>query len=352
MIRHGETFHLVYLRTGPVLAIRAGDVDWRVLQDRFGDDYMTSLGPWNCSGLIEFLVEDWQDGLEAMRRFLVFAAGDREVVDLTADSPGGDELHMAGPFVIGGWLLDSGLAGGGFGLLFEAYGPDGVVAVAKVAKASHHPGESTQVWEPTPAGPRPIHTPAGAHIRNTGSPDWSRCEVSQGDLVEALRAEADAMARDEGRVLPRLHGLWESSESGEPVLVMEKLSGHPPMHALEVRAVLAVIADAVDRGTFAEHGDLKFEHVFIDVDGSIRVCDPAPSFGVVGVRGFTAEYNPTGRSGPAADVTACASMLRYAGDPTAAGWVAAVLDEPEPPSWLHDHRAALSAFDAALGGGR
>jgi hypothetical protein len=115
-----------------------------------------------------------------------------------------------------------------------------------------------------------------------------------------------------------------------------------------VRAVLAAVADAVDRGTFDAHGDLKLEHVFIA--DRVRLCDPAPRFDDPSLHAFTPAYNPRGLKGAAADVAACASMLRYlSGGPGSAWrWAEEVLDAPTPPAWASDHRAALARLDELM----
>jgi len=71
-----EIFHLVFLRTNPVLLVRRPDADWRALQDEFSD-YMTSLGPMTADDATEWLgFEYGADGKrdEAIRVFV--EAGD------------------------------------------------------------------------------------------------------------------------------------------------------------------------------------------------------------------------------------------------------------------------------------
>ena len=352
-------FHLVYLRSGPVLVMR-GEYDWRSLANRFGDDFMTSIGGWDLDGLTAFLMDDWDDGLAAVDRLRRFAVGSGELADLTRDEPVGPrssgllaspDRRMAGPFVIGAPLLGADVPGGGFGLLFEAVDSEGLGRVAKVARAVHVPGEVTQVWADAAHGAHPVRVPAEAFIQNTGASDWSRCTLGHAALRAVLRSEADILARDLGALLPISFGVWESDESGEPVLVMERLEGRAPCSTAEVRDLLSEVADAVDRGTFDAHGDLKPEHVFIDPNGAIRVCDPAPRFLDHGMRGYTPAYNPRGLRGAASDVAACASMIRFLeGDFTPArGWVGQVLDAKVSPQWISNHRAALAELDIAVG---
>ena len=348
-----QSFHLVYLRSGPVLIFRGEQFAADSFPIRFGDDFMTSLGPWDAEGMMAFLIDDWDDGLAAVDRFRVFAGGTSEFTDLTRDprDPELGDRRAAGAFRIGDWLLGSPAVGGGFGLVFEAFAPDGAPLVAKVAKASHSPGEATQIFVEGAHGRRPVRVPADAYIQNTGDVRWSPCPLGRDALVAILLAEADTLARDGGRLLPRSFGVWDSNETGEPVLVMERLVGRPPAHTLEIRNLLAAVADAVERGTFNAHGDLKFEHVFVGPDGELRVCDPAPRLPNHGARGYTAAYNPRGFDGPAADIAASASMIRFAeGDFThsARVWVAAILDNEAIPHWIGNYREALLHLDTEL----
>lgn len=52
--------HLIYLRSGPVIIERRTDDDWRAIQDEY-PDYMTSLGPWTMTEVVEFLLDDWPE---------------------------------------------------------------------------------------------------------------------------------------------------------------------------------------------------------------------------------------------------------------------------------------------------
>ena len=169
-----------------------------------------------------------------------------------------------------------------------------------------------------------------------------------------LRREADILERDGGLLLPQSLGMWQHEPSGLEVLVMERLVGQPPATPADVVSVLSALAEAVERGTFEEHGDVKREHVFI-ADGKVRICDPAPRFDDPQLRGLTPAYNPRAFTGPAADVAACASLLRYLPAAASTGypgwrWCASVLDEPVAPAWIHSHRAALAELRRDLAG--
>lgn len=200
----------------------------------------------------------------------------------------------------------------------------------------------------TPAGRRPVHVPAKAFVQRSG--EWLVSPVDGATTAAVLRAEAEVLDRDGGVLLPASLGMWEHETSGVPVLVMERLEGERPTSVYDVRAALAAVADAVDEGTFEAHGDLKLEHVFIDADGRVRICDPAPRFTDPALRAFTPAYNPRGWSGPAADTVACASMLRYLrdGPGAAAAWADELLGTDTPPGWATDHRQALARLDALM----
>ncbi|WP_420121761.1 hypothetical protein [Nakamurella sp.] len=257
-------------------------------------------------------------------------------------------MGTAGPYQLHEPLLGT-LTGGGFGQVIAATDLDGTRLVAK-APLPRGGGNRTEVWFDTPAGRRPEHKPAEAF---RADPAGFRSVEIGADLTAAvLRREAEILERDGGRLLPRSLGLWPHEPSGLPVLVMERLVGESPETPGDVDLVLAALADAVDRGTFDAHGDVKPEHVFIE-DGVVRMCDPAPRFDDPQLRGLTPAYNPRGWVGPAADVAACASILRYlpdAADHEHAGWrwCAAVLDSATPPPWIHSHRAALAELRREL----
>ncbi|WP_420122989.1 hypothetical protein [Nakamurella sp.] len=256
----------------------------------------------------------------------------------------------AGPYQLHEPLL-SGLSGGGFGEVVTATDLDGRPVVAKLPRPRAGAGH-TERWLDTPAGPRPAHLPAQVFRGDSGV--LRPTEVGLALTTAILHREADLLERDGGRLLPRSLGLWPHHPSGFDTLVMERLIGESPSRAVDVLAVLEALADAVDRGTFDAHGDVKPEHVFI-ADGIVRMCDPAPRFDDPEYRGLTPAYNPRAWTGAAADVAACAVMLRYL--PTAAGdghpgwrWCAAVLDEPTPPAWSTSHRAALTELRRDLTG--
>jgi hypothetical protein len=168
-------------------------------------------------------------------------------------------------------------------------------------------------------------------------------------LQAVLHNEAEILERDTGRLLPRSLGIWEHDPSGLPVLVMERLEGRQPSTPADVVAVLDALAEAAERGTFDAHGDVKVEHIFIDGQ-RVRLCDPAPRFAAADRRGFTPLYNPYGYIGPAADVAACATVLRYLPGGGTAGWrwCDEVLRGPAPPPFASSHRAALDELRKAL----
>jgi hypothetical protein len=255
-------------------------------------------------------------------------------------------MGMAGPYRLDE-PLNGMLSGGGFGQLIAAADLDGRPLVAKAARPSGG-GGGTEMWMDTPQGRRPVHVPAKAfHYRGDG---WVVEAVNGAITAEVLRAEASILERDGGVLLPASLGLWEHDPSGTPVLVMERLEGTPPQHVHDVREVLAAVADAVDRGTFEAHGDLKHEHVFARAGERVRICDPAPRFENPTWHAYTAAYNPRGWPGPAADVVACATMVHYLADapPSARDWARELLEADRPPEWALSHRAALGRLDAAL----
>jgi hypothetical protein len=259
-------------------------------------------------------------------------------------------MGTAGPYQLHRPLL-SDLSGGGFGQVIAATDLDGRPLVAK-APNPRGGGNRTEMWQDTPAGRRPVHVPAKAFH---AGPDGPR-SVDVGPEVTAsvLRREAEILERDGGRLLPLSLGLWPHEPSGLQVLVMERLVGEAPETPRDVALLLKALADAVDRGTFDAHGDVKPEHVFIE-DGIVRICDPAPRFDDPQLRALTPAYNPRALAGPAADVAACASILRYLPDAVAykyAGWrwCAAVLDGVTLPAWVHSHRSALAELRRELDG--
>lgn len=255
-------------------------------------------------------------------------------------------MGMAGPYRLDGPLFEN-RSGGGFALVIAASDLDGQPLVAKAPRPTGG-GGGTELWIDTPSGRRPIHVPARAFVERAG--ELRVIPVGSAITTAVLRAEDEILTRDGGVLLPASLGMWEHEQSGSAVLVMERLEGVPPKTVNDVRAVFATVALAVERGTFDAHGDLKGEHVFIDEDGRLRICDPAPRFADPALRAFTSAYNPRGWVGPAADAVACASMLRYLREcPQAAtAWAAELLDADQPPAWAGDHREALARLDAAL----
>lgn len=259
-------------------------------------------------------------------------------------------MGNAGPYQLHEPLL-GGLSGGGFGQVIAAADLDGRPLVAK-APLPHGGGHRTQVWRETPAGRRPVHIPA--QVFRGGLNDSFSIEVGPEVTAAVLRREAEILERDGGQLLPRSLGLWRHDLTGLDVLIMERLIGEPPGDAGDVVAVLEALALAVERGTFDAHGDIKREHVFI-ADGVVRICDPAPRFDDPALRGLTPLYNPWGESGPAADIAACATLLRHLPDAAERGhpgwrWCAAVLDDPATPPWFSSHRAALIELRRELDG--
>lgn len=258
-------------------------------------------------------------------------------------------MGTAGPYQLHEPLL-AGLSGGGFGQVIAATDLDGTRLVAK-APNPRGGGNRTEMWIDTPAGRRPAHKPA--EVFRADPAGFRSVEVDADQTAAVLRREAEILERDGGRLLPRSLGVWPHEPSGLPVLVMERLVGESPDTPGDVDLLLAALADAADRGTFDAHGDVKPEHVFIE-DGIVRMCDPAPRFDDPQLRGLTPAYNPRGLVGPAADVAACATILRYLPDAADHGfagwrWCAAVLDSPTPPPWVHSHRAALAELRRDLG---
>jgi hypothetical protein len=269
---------------------------------------------------------------------------DRGAVTAVRELAQTGRMGNAGPYLLEEPLLGD-LSGGGFGQLIAARDLDGHPLVAKAPRPTGGSMSGTEVR----AGDVPIHVPAKAYVRQGDA--WVNAPVGPDVTAAILRAEAEILERDRGALLPRSLGIWDHESSGSIVLVMERLDGRSPATAAEVRAVLAAVADAVDRGIFDAHGDLKREHVFID--DRVRICDPAPRFDDASLHAFTPAYNPRGLRGAAADVAACASMLRYlpAGPGAASQWAADVLDADNPPDWAADHRAALARLDEALAQG-
>jgi hypothetical protein len=253
-------------------------------------------------------------------------------------------MGMAGPYRLEGPLLFN-LSGGGFAQVMEATDLDGRALVAKAPRPTGG-GHGTEMWN----GAVPVHVPAMAEGLPGTFGTWTPTTVGLDVTTAVLRAEAEILERDGGVLLPRSYGIWDH-DNGVPVLVMERLEGHPPRTVAEVRATLAAVADAVARGTFEHHGDLKLEHVFVGDDGTVRICDPGPRFQDPGLRAFTRPYHRGWTDGPAADVAAIAQMLTFLpdGPGPAAGWERLVDPRsPDLPAWVHDHGEALAALDEAI----
>jgi hypothetical protein len=204
-----------------------------------------------------------------------------------------------GPFRLGRNLLaEHGLSGGSFGTLFEATGPDGQPAVAKFGRDSGGGRENTY---------SDLHLPDVAFNANTG--DWWQTTLPADEVDEVLLAEADILRIGDGRLLPRLLGVFDGP-SGRPVVVMERVVGRRPRTVDDVRRVLEELAASVRAGALDYHGDLKPEHVF--VAERVRLVDPAPRLDATRHAAFTPEYNPLGMSGPPADVFAVCVLVYQA----------------------------------------
>lgn len=258
-------------------------------------------------------------------------------------------MGSAGPYLMVEPLFGEMLSGGAFGQVIAAADRAGVPLVAKVPRPGPTGEGGTELWFDTPDGRRPGHVPAFA-LREAPEGALHVEALDAATTVDVLRREAALLEADEGLLLPRSFGLWTHEPSGAPVLVMERLRGRPPQEPEEVCAVLEALAAAATRNSLDHHGDIKVEHVFIDHDGSVRLCDPAPRLTEPNRRAFTPIWNPQAHCGPAADVAGCATILRYLPGGGARGWrwSAAMLDEPVPPAWGHDHAAALDILRAEL----
>ena len=249
-----------------------------------------------------------------------------------------------GPYTLGENILGPSLSGGGFASIYEVLSDDGQLRVGKVARPRGG-ASGTEMW----ADDFPVHVPAGAYVQ--GVAGSARQDADAALLAAALENERQILAADDGAVFPRLDGMWPHARSGATVLVMERLAGRRPQTAEDVYAVLRAVEDLVDRGVVDAHGDLKFEHVFISNSNEVRLCDPAPRFGDPKWRGYTRAFNPNGWIGAAADVVACASMIRYLKEDVPAPvreWAEALLSEETPPRWALRHRDALGVLDYVM----
>jgi hypothetical protein len=61
-----QFFHVVYLRSGRVLLSRKCYGTWREIQDEYSD-YMTSLGPWPVSDIVQFLKDKYPAAFPSKR---------------------------------------------------------------------------------------------------------------------------------------------------------------------------------------------------------------------------------------------------------------------------------------------
>lgn len=240
-------------------------------------------------------------------------------------------LGRAGPFQMHEDLRFGVPLDGRLNDLFRGTGPDGAEVIVKT------PNVQLRL--------------AGINTRFPSGPTWlplatsifeqrpEGCVLYRPGLIrDAFKAmvlhEGEILERDGGVLLPKLLSLeWDNTVSTVPALVMEPLDGGSgAVNALDTYRLLMALSEAVERGTFDAHGDLKPEHVFVTGDGRIRVCDPAPRFNEPRLRGFTPRYNPFGWAGAAADVAACATMIRFNEDEPGYAWADRVLG-PEPKRW-------------------
>lgn len=169
-------------------------------------------------------------------------------------------VGQAGPFLVD----DSDFWSGAFGSLLTARGPDARPLVAKVPRPCGGQG-NTEVWSSGETPRLPVHTPASTYRRTSAG--WERWRLSDADVAAVLERENEILIRDGGQLLPFSHGIWTLEPLGLPALIMERLEGSHPAGPTDVRATLAAVARAVERGTLRAHGDLKFEHVFASRPG-------------------------------------------------------------------------------------
>lgn len=79
-----QELHIVYLRPGGLLVVRAAGASWRELQDQY-PDYMASLGPWEAEAVWAFLCEEYPDRAAGWRRaYDDFVATGAAMLDLDA----------------------------------------------------------------------------------------------------------------------------------------------------------------------------------------------------------------------------------------------------------------------------
>ncbi len=296
-------------------------------------------------------IQSSHDGLSHTNAGLTRLRKGASLTPIASYQPGGmADFGWAGPFRLTGYLLEGGLTGGGLAELYTAVDLEGHQFVAKCARAQAD-GSATEVWSDGRDRRVPVHLPASPN-QCSDSGEWVPIELDSAELEAVLLMEASVLERDGGVLFPKSFGVWPHEPSGRPVLIMERLVGRRPNSAADVATVLEALAHARLRGVLHRHGDLKLEHIFITEEGEPRLCDPAPHFdGRKQV--FTRAYNPDGMHGAAADVTACASLLRFLGPlgppepgaPDGLYWVSQVLDSIAP-EWILDHRAAAAALRA------
>lgn len=263
------------------------------------------------------------------------------------------------------------LLGGGFGTLYEA-SADGRPMVVKVA--SRTGGSRKETFAPAVVL-------RDLCIQHTGG----RGTRGQAETNHVLEVEHRILTADQGILFPGVFGVgtYETLDRGliANVYAMELLRGRRPQDLGDVASTLEAIADAVERGVFDFHGDLKPEHIFIEESSRrVRLIDPAPRMRGH-VVGFTPEFNPHCLSGPFADVY-CAAAIAYEliaavnphgatlmermptldGPPTPVersrdvdrevsiliNSILAAPYERKPADWMHSQREAAQRFRAAI----
>jgi hypothetical protein len=225
----------------------------------------------------------------------------------------------------------------------EASDGDAVAAKAVGYQVAEGISPWRQEWFGSPSGRMyPVDDGWEFAIGPDSSGELRHVPLSDDELGAVLHQQAALFLVDDGQVFPRSHGIWRHNGSGPECLATELLSGRRPENDHDVVALLTTLADLAERGVCDAHGDIKQEHVFIEPNGRVRLCDPSvrlPS----GVRQVTPLYNPFAWSGPAADAVACAWMMRYRFKQPNHGWEWAreIADGGAvAPGWANDHLAA------------
>lgn len=265
-----------------------------------------------------------------------------------------EPLVDVGPYgSVGPYRLLEHIGGGAFGRVFGCVGTNGERIAAKVPDGYQHgdPWSLDATFVTNVDGrriPLSFHAIAVADAQD----GVHRVPITPALAVADLSSQHDLCVVDAGELLPISYGIWTHEPSGLPTLVMERLD---PFHITsdhDIVVVLSRLADAVERGLFAAHGDLKSSHVVAGADGRIRLLDPAVSLGD-GLRSITPLFNPQGWSGPAADVAACGWMMRYElRQPNPAWeWAHQVCDVDEPPDWALAHDTARDELIRVLEAG-